>query len=271
MKAFLHFLKKSYVLLLFIVLEIVAINFYSNSTDYTRAKLLTASNYMIGGIHRGFSSIGDYFHLRRENDVLVEELARMSNEYEEYKAANPPHGITEIPEGTIGEYFFTTASVINNSVTRQQNYLLIDKGTNDGIKTNMALLTPDRTIVGYIVNCSPRFSVAISVLNTNFRTSGALKGKDDFGSVYWDGTDNGMVMLSDISQYAPIAAGDTVSTVYSSIFPDDVMIGTVESYTMTESNYYIARVKLSTNMSRVKHVLVVDYADMLERTELEQQ
>ena len=41
------FLKKIYVLLLFIVLEFLALHYYANSTSYTKAKLLTASNGVV--------------------------------------------------------------------------------------------------------------------------------------------------------------------------------------------------------------------------------
>lgn len=57
--------KKIHFLLLFILLESLAIHYYANSTSYTKVKLVTASNYVVGGIYSKISGINSYFHLRQ--------------------------------------------------------------------------------------------------------------------------------------------------------------------------------------------------------------
>ena len=47
---FFLFIKKIHFVLIFIILEAFAIHYYANSTSYTKAKLITASNYVVGGI-----------------------------------------------------------------------------------------------------------------------------------------------------------------------------------------------------------------------------
>ena len=106
------------------------------------------------------------------------------------------------------------------------------------MRPDMALVA-EGGIAGYIVGCSDRFSVCLSVLNRNFRTSGKIKGDDYFGSVYWDGTSYRHLTLSEIPKYAQIHAGDTiVTTAHSSIFPPDLTIGTVESFELNNATYY---------------------------------
>lgn len=51
----------------------------------------------------------------------------------------------------------------------------------------MAVLSSDGAMAGYVVDCTERYAVAMSVLNTSFRASGKLAGSDYFGSIYWDG------------------------------------------------------------------------------------
>ncbi|MCC8034981.1 MAG: rod shape-determining protein MreC [Rikenellaceae bacterium] len=270
MNRLIDFIGKIYVPLLFIVIEIVALNYYASSTSYTRAKMLTASNHVTDGFHRYLSDIGDYFRLRSENDLLLEELAAVRNELEALRMAVPDHTAGQFDYTDGGEYSYMVASVINNSVTRQKNYLIIDKGERDGVRINMALVTPDHRIVGYVLDCSENFSVAISVLNRDFRTGAKATDDGYFGSLYWDGVSPDYVTLSEIHKNAVIAAGDTIVTGYSSIFPPDVLVGTVEDMHLTQSNYYEAKVKLSTSMTRLGKLFVVNYADIQERILLEE-
>ena len=272
MRKLILFFKKIYVLLLFIVLESLALHFYAGSTSYTKAKLLGASNAVVGSIYKQFADIGDYFGLRHENDVLLEELTRLRNEFEVYRATHRiPVDSLASPEGEVAEYIYSTAYVINNSITRQENYIMLDKGRRDGVEPNMALVTPEGTIVGYVLSCRNKFSVAISVLNTNFRTVGKIKGKESFGSIYWDGRDHSYVTLSEIPKYTEIQPGDTIVTGYSSIFPPNLEIGRVESSQMNPTGYYDVKVKLTTRMSGLKRVFLVRYADAVERMLLEEE
>ena len=76
---FFLFIKKIHFVLAFVVLEAFALHYYANSTSYTKAKLITASNYVVGGIYSQLSGIGSYFRLKRENAALNAELAELRN------------------------------------------------------------------------------------------------------------------------------------------------------------------------------------------------
>ena len=74
----------------------------------------------------------------------------------------------------IGEskYRFVTASVVANTVNRAQNLITLNRGRQDGVVEEMAVLSPDGAMAGYVVDCTERYAVAMSVLNTSFRASG---------------------------------------------------------------------------------------------------
>ena len=260
---------------IFIVLEVIAINHYSDSTSYTRARMLSATNTVAGGIYKQFSEVENYLHLRRENETLVDEVVRLRNELEAFRASaleSYPLLGGILSDSTLGEaadYVVMQATVINNTLTRRQNFFTIDKGRRDGVEPEMAVLTPEGHIVGYIMECGERNAVGISVLNTEFRTSGRIKGTDYLGSVLWDGRDPQFVTLSEIQRYADISVGDTVVTDYSSRFPKDVTIGTVEDYEMTDAGYFNVKVRLTTRFSSLRKVLLVKYYDQAERLWLE--
>ena len=267
MYKFILFFKRISFVLLFIAIEAFALHHFSNSSSYNQAKMINASNFLVGDLYAGISAVRHYFSLGRENRQLTAEVARLREELARYRqgdtlSGNPDTAGLETP------YYFNSARVINNFIVRDENFLTLNKGLSDGIKPEMAVLS-DGAIVGYILNCSEKFSVAISVLNTKFRTSGRILGEDYFGQIYWDGQHYDEIILSEVAKYAPMAVGDTIVTEHSSFFPPGSKIGTVESFELINGTYYEARLKLFANMRALNHVVVVDYVDREERTELE--
>lgn len=165
---------------------------------------------------------------------------------------------------------YTVARVINNSITKRDNYIVIDKGRKDGMEPDMALVS-DLGIVGYLLACSQNYSVALSVLNaSDFKTSGRIKGSDFTGTISWPGLSHRTVDLTQVPKYAGIKPGDTiVTTDYSNIFPADFPIGRVSDCQMSDGAFYNARVELFADMSTLKYVYAVKLPRQRERDSLE--
>lgn len=269
-----HFFKKIYFPLLFIILEILAINFYAGSSDYTRVRILGFSNDMAGGVYSRISSVNSYFHLRRENAALNEELADLRNTVDVlsgiHRPEPEPDSLMNLSDSaTARTYEYYTARVVDNTLSRQENHITLDKGSLRGMEQNMAVIAGGG-IAGYIVGCTEKFSICRSILNTNFRTSGKLKDSDYTGSVLWDGRSWEYVTLTEVPKYAEPMVGDTiVTTDFSDIFPPGVMIGTVAEYEIVNNLYYEIKVRLKANMAALNNVLVVKYTDGQERARLE--
>ncbi len=263
MNRLLLFLRKVYVGAIFIILESLSIHFYANSSAYTQAKLLTVSNAMVGWINSTFSSVGRYFHLDTENHLLVNRIAELENTLEAYRAVVDEYELHHKLDTSELKFRHTPARVINNTVSHQQNFITIDRGFGDGVRDGMAVLTPDGCMFGYVVSCSERYAVCMSMLNTEFRASGRPTHSGEFGSISWDGKDRRYVTLSEIPKYTPIQVGDTiVSTAYSFYFPEGVRIGTVEHIANTDNSpSSTIRVKLSADFMTTDKVVLVENRD----------
>lgn len=266
-----RFIKRYYVLFLFIILEVMAIDRYARSTGYTKAKILNTSVKVSGGVYGVTASVGDWISLRHDNRILVDRLASAESELAYYKNVCREADSVTFSKVTEFNYFFSSAKVINNSINRQENYFLIDKGYDDGIEKNMAVLSADGVVAGYVLDVSRSFSVCMSILNKNFRIGGRIVDKEYFGSVYWDCKNTDFVILSDIPRYADIHIGDTVVSAISSRFPQNVMIGTVDQLDESDDGAsYSIKVRLGTRMSRLSDVMVLNYSDSEELRSLEE-
>ena len=234
MHKLIEFIRSVYVVVLFVVLEALAVSYYAHSTNYTQARLLARSTRLVGGVHGFFAGIGHYFSLGRENRLLLDRVTRLEERLAQYEEAATAARLDSYMQD-IGEskYRFAVASVVSNSTNRLQNLLTLNRGLRDSIQTEMAVLSPDGAMVGYVVACTDRYSVALSVLNTSFRASGKLADSDYSGSICWDGLDPHVVVLDELSKYADPKPGDeVVTTGFSQYFPPDVLIGWVESATL---------------------------------------
>ena len=271
MQKLILFIKRVYVPLLFIVLEIVALRYYAHSSSYAEARLLAASNRIVGGVYGSVSGIGDYFGLRRENRLLLDEVARLNNELTRYRENEVYQLLDSLGSEIETKYTYMTARVIRNSVGRMRNFITLNKGLRDGVETDMAVLTPSGAMVGYVISCSERYAVCISILNVDFNASGKLAGDGHSGSIYWDGKSTEKVQMHELSKYAAVEVGDTVvSTGYSHFFPEDVAIGYVTSVSADETtSSYDLELRLAADMTRLYDVVLIKNVDLYELEALE--
>lgn len=271
MQKLILFIKRVYVPLLFIIFEIVAVRYYAHSSSYAEARLLTASNRIVGGVYGSISGIGDYFGLRRENRLLLDEVARLNNELTRYRENEVYQLLDSLGSEIETKYTYMTARVIRNSVGRMRNFITLNKGLRDGVETDMAVLTPSGAMVGYVISCSERYAVCISILNVDFNASGKLAGDGHSGSIYWDGKSTENVQMHELSKYAAVEVGDTVvSTGYSHFFPEDVAIGYVTSVSADQTtSSYDLELRLAADMTRLNDVVLIKNVDLYELEALE--
>lgn len=273
MRKLIEFIRSVYVVVLFVVLEAVAINYYARSSPYTQARLLSRSNQVIGGVQGLFAGIRHYFTLGRENRLLLARVTGLEEQLSRYREARTVDRLDDYLTA-IGpsKYRFATAAVVANTINRTQNLLTLNRGRRDSITTEMAVLSPDGAMVGYVIDCTDRYAVAMSVLNTSFRASGKLAGSDYFGSIYWDGVDPHVIMLGELSKYAdPQPGQEVVTTGFSQYFPEGVLIGRVESAALNPNRTsYTVRVRLAAEISRQTDVVLVANRDLNEIRDLQQ-
>ncbi|MFO8000265.1 MAG: rod shape-determining protein MreC [Marinilabilia sp.] len=270
MRNFFRFISRYHFLLLFLLLETLSFYFIFNYNQYQRSVYLSSSNQISGYLYEKFSSVAEYFELKQINEELARENTRLKNEQ---------HGISNLSitpfdfgfnTAANDHYRYTSAKVINNSVNRHFNYLTLDKGTDDGIKPDMGVIS-SRGIVGVVLNSSKNYSTVISLLNTRLKISARLKKTGFFGSLEWEGGSYRRATLTGIPEHASPTVGDAVVTSgYSSIFPEDILIGTIEEADIARGGgFYNIKVLLSVDFKKLHYVQVVDKIGAEEQRKLE--
>jgi rod shape-determining protein MreC len=125
-------------------------------------------------------------------------------------------------------------------------------------------------VVGVVVGVSPRYSVAMSLLNADFRLSASIARNDYFGSLAWDGISHRYATLSEIPHHVRITEGDTIVTSgYSAIFPAGLLVGTLTGEQERGGDFLSLNVMLSTDFKRLTNVFLIGSLNREERHNLE--
>lgn len=268
-----EFIRRIYVVLLFIIIEATALNYYAHSSYYTQAKILSHANRVVGRVQSSVFGVKHYFALRHENEVLSARVAELEMQlalYREREAGIETDSL-QMRADELSQYRYTTARIVAAGINRDRNYITLNRGLMHGVTENMAVISPDGVMVGYVVGCSERYSVVLPLLNTDFRTSGKVAGDDHFGSISWQGRSPYRMHMTELSKYAEIEIGDeVVSSGLSHFFPEGVKIGYVESFALNDSQTaYDVEIRLATDLTRLSNVILIENLDYGEISHLE--
>jgi Cell shape-determining protein len=250
--------------LLFLVLLAVAVLLLLNNNRLQRSKYLMVTQETAGYLHSTSDAVTSYFNLKGENEALNERVAELESLLLNYRESEPISltsiGTDSIPEwmNELSTYRFIPARLIYNSISALDNYITLNKGTNDGVAPDMGVFSAEG-IVGVVVNASPHFSTVIPVLNSNFRLSCKIKGSNYFGPLVWDGKDPRYAYLQELPRHAEFLPGDTIVTSgYSAVFPEGLPVGIgVESQRQKNDNYNTLKVQLFTDFSTLSNAIIV--------------
>ena len=228
---------------------------------------MTSANSLSGTIFKWRSGVEQYFTLRKENAFLLDENARLRGLLYELTDSQYVE-----KERSLSADDIVVARVIDNSVRKDDNYITIDKGSRDGVAQGMGVYSSEG-VVGVVMVAGKRYSVVMSVLNGKTSISCKVKGSDNFGFLEWQGGDPNMAQLKDMPYHSVVEQGDTiVTTGFSSVFPENVPVGTVTSVEHAKNGYTLRiQVKLALDMSDLGWIYVHTQTNDPEIDELYEQ
>jgi rod shape-determining protein MreC len=171
-------------------------------------------------------------------------------------------------------YTFTSAKVISNSIKLNNNSMTINRGTNHGVQPGMGVVTAgSNSVVGIVKSSTNNYSRILPVLHSQSSISSSISRNGHFGGLIWRGGDPTKANLVDIPKHADLKIGDTIQTSgFGTIFPEGIMVGTIDTFWIqTGTNFYEIKVNLSSDLSKVKYVYVVENLMREELEELEKE
>jgi rod shape-determining protein MreC len=278
MKNIIGFIRQNFTFFSFLILQIVSLVMLSSYSKSHQTFFGNWNNSIAGSVNSYYNEWAYFFELKATNAKLVAENVALRNEL----AQNFVPYDTSVKSGTlilrkdslekIRKFFYYPAKVVGNSFTLQKNYITIERGALQGVKKDMAAISPDGSIVGVVVEVNDHYSKIMSLLHRNSKVSSMLKRDRIAGSIEWDGKSPDILLLKNISKSASPKIGDTVLTSpYSSSFPAQLMIGRVTSIIKDpSSNFLTLNIKSATNFYNLEFVYLVENKRMEAQADIEQ-
>ena len=256
---------------IFIILEIAALTMLNNNSQLQQAWFSRGAQAFMGTVWGTGQSIREYFSLRKTNDELALEnhelrtkIARLTELTEDVHRDE-----FNIPSDIAGHFRFTPATIVKISNNTQHNYMIVGKGSNDGITVGSGVVT-GRGAIGVIDAVSENYSYARSFQNFGMSISSRIGKMGSVGPLEWDGRSRNKATLKEIPHHMEFQKGDTVYTSgYSSIFPPDIPLGVLGDARIVNGATYEISVELLEDFRALRYVTIVSNAahDEIKRLE----
>lgn len=268
MQQIVNFIFKNSNKLLFLLLLGISLVLTVQSHSYHRSKVVSSANFLTGGVYESINNINEYVDLKDHNEQLAAENAQLRSLLLTIADSTVIHRADSIKG--VSRTDIMVSKVIHNSYNVFENYLTINSGAADGVKSDMGVVN-SHGIVGIVDKVSKNYATVISVLNIKSQINAKIKKSNHFGTLNWNGKSTGYVQLIDVPRLAAIRKGDTIVTGGQSIiFPENIGIGTIDKiYIDSETNYYTINVKLFNDMTNLGHVYIIKRKDREEILNLE--
>ena len=214
---------------------------------------------MSGNIHKRTASLKQYFKLKEINEKLVQENAILmqNNKKALYKRSYDKITINDTIYNQ--KYLYSAAQVVNFSIHNPVNYIILDRGSKQGIKPQMGVITHDG-LVGIVKDVSQNFCSVISLLNNKTELFAVLKRSGFTGRVKWEEEGQFTIRLYDVPKNIDVVEGDTVVTGRSSsIFPEGIKVGYVKEIIDAPGEpFYEIKLTPSVSFNNLSYVYVVE-------------
>ena len=274
MRNLIEFLAKHHHWFVFILLEAISFTLLFRYNSYQNSVWFSSANVVTGKVYEWSSQLEKFFSLATVNQHLTQRNLAL-----EQKVVELSEKLTAVTKDSsyvkadvtqqLSQFKQIPAKVVSNSLKDANNLMTIDKGSADGVRKDMGVVS-GTGVVGIVYLVSPHYSVVIPLLNTKSNVSCKIENRDYFGFLNWQGGSTNQAFLDDIPRHARFKLHENIVTSgYSSVFPPGILVGKIlHVYNSPDGVSYRLCVQLATDFSTLRDVSVIDNTLMKERIEV---
>ena len=274
MRNLLEFLAKYNHWFVFLILEVVSMVLLFQYNSYQGSAWFSSANAVTGKLYEWDANVETFFSLTKVNQELTQRNAYLEQEVQ--KLSDSLVCVTKDSSiyhrdqfALLRNYRLIPAKVVANSIDKPGNLMTIDKGSADGIRKDMGVIS-GTGVVGIVYLVAEHYAIVIPVLNTKSNISCMIQNRGYFGYLRWKGGVSDLAYLEEVPRHAHFKLGDYVVTSgYSAVFPPGVRVGRIlHVFNSADGLSYRVQLRLSTDFARLRDVCVIDDTAMKERLEI---
>lgn len=245
---------------LFIIFFTIGIVLTVKNNAYQRSVTFNSTNEVVGHAYERLNVFKRYMNLGSVNDSLAFENAKLNTLLLALKNIDSAKNVVVKDTASHIQYTYLAARVIKNSVTLRNNIITINKGSDDGIQSGMAVISAGKGVVGLIRDVSPHLATIESLLNKVTKISVSIKSTKALGSLVWGdrNADYRKAFIKDIPNHFAIKLRDTVVTSGFGTFPPGIPVGAISNRGIsTGDNFLTIEINLFNDFSTLQYVYVI--------------
>ena len=248
--------------ILIVVISLFALIATSKAiTSPARANVLDFLSAPLKAIHSFFDAAGSilpFASLREENRVLRDRISLLNRKIDELKIASSDNDRLKDLLNFKKALAYTTiaAQVIGRDPSNWSNSLIIDRGLNNGISRNKAVLSI-KGLVGRVLEVGKYSGKILLITDPNSKVGVMIQRNRQGGILV--GRPDGLCRMIYISLDSDVAPGDKVITAgFGAIFPKDIFVGVVTRVDKEPGRLYkSAVIKPADDLSKLEEVLCI--------------
>ncbi len=244
-------------LIVFLLLELLAVGFILSFNAYQNSHFFQAITSVRGNFSRSFTLFYDYLNLYSENKNLLAENAKLVTLLKNIQESSE---IEDLPNSR--HYDYIPAKIAYSSVNIPDNYLIINKGEKQGVKPEMAAVS-SRGLVGIVYAVTEDYASILPIINTTFSCLISVKNTTLSANTSWSGKNFKYINVKGVPLHINVQKGDSIFTnKNSALYPDKELIGMVEAIKKEDlGKSFALKVKLATDFAKLQNVYVIKNKD----------
>ena len=242
---------------IFIVLEMAAFQLISYQSPLQHTWAARGAHLFMAKVWGGADNIGYYFSLRSANEKLAKDNFTLTQELLKAREALRRVHVDTTALRPMPGFTAIAAEVVKMSRHGQHNYLILNKGFEDGIQEKSGIITRSG-VVGIVDAVSAHHCYALSFQNSDISISGRFGEDGATGLLVWDGKSSHGAILQEVPLQYKYAVGDTVYTSgHSLMFPPDIPLGVAGDARVINGATNEIKVDLFQDFTAIRYVTVV--------------
>ena len=251
---------------IFISMEVAALAMLHATSTAQNLWIDRASHRTMALLWGGGETVRNHFRLETQNLELQAENARLQERLRAYERLETDREeLARMAVREAASYRYTPATVVKMSRNRTHNYIILNKGSEDGIRPQSGIIS-DRGVVGIVESVDRHYAYGVTLMNPGMSIGARIGRSDVVAPLSWDGYGSAGAVVRNLPPHYSIEPGDTVRTSgYSTIFPPGIPIGVTGDTRLVDGSTRQVDVTLFQDFSTVRYVTVVEN---LERSEM---
>ena len=238
--------------------------FIGNVAMVTITPIQNASTWVGRKVSDFFGYFDDIDKIKAENKKLKSENMKLQTNKQKFEQASRENGELRSMLALAEAYpklELTAAEVVSRSSSNWYEGFIIDKGSADGLKIGMGVITAENVLVGRISDIGSTWARVTAVTDSGHNVGAKIIRSGDLGVVEGDVSlaEKGNCKLSFISKNNDIVVGDYLETSgLGGVYPKGIEIGKiVEIKPEVQGISSYAIVEISVDIEKVSKVMVI--------------